>query len=140
MYRFDVEISDKNKAIYIYNIFVALFCVFFIVLPSDAAIILKIFMVLGWTLFITHCTGVFFAKIIVDREYITINNGLLFRRKIPLRDIENVRYINNNDRIVWVHPILSKNGMVIEYPKNKKIFVSVKDREEFLYVMARPCG
>ena len=111
----------------------------FIMLP-DIGILSKIFILLFSIIICVHFTSVFLAKITIDNEYITINCGIFFRKKIPLCDIVNVRYVNDNDRIIRGHPIFSKNGIAIKYNNDKMIFVSVKERNEFLNVIVERCG
>lgn len=94
---------------------------------------------LGWVIFLVQFISVFFAKIIVDDNYISIKCGIFIRKKIPLYDIVNVRYMNDKDHIIRGNPIFSKNGIAINYHNDKMIFISVKERDKLINIISERC-
>lgn len=72
------------------------------------------------------------ARIKVTPDNIFIRCGLVLHRNIQLKEIKLIYKVSQEEFIPRGNPAFSKNVVAIEYGTNKKIFISLKDRDEFI--------
>lgn len=94
---------------------------------------LKTLLLIFFLLLFCHFTGVIIAKIKFKPECITIHCGLFIHKIIYFNRIEDIYKADyKKENIDQGNPSFSKNIVAIEYDGNKKIFISLKERDEFI--------
>ena len=66
-------------------------------------------------------------------DYLTIHCGLFIHKKFYYQFLKNIyKIVREQECINRGNPVFSKNVVAIEYGTNKKIFISLKKRDEFI--------
>lgn len=97
-------------------------------------IFLKLVSVTFFLLIFYLCISTINSRIIIEKDFIIINSGLLINKKIAVSDILKVYEASSDIYIPKIIPsaVYSKNIVAIEYGHENILYVSVKEKEEFI--------
>jgi len=72
------------------------------------------------------------ANITLFPDYIFINSGMFYFKKIKYSDINEVHTVDPDTLIPRFNPVFTKNIVAIEYASYKTVYVSLKTPKEFV--------
>lgn len=87
-------------------------------------------------LIMLHFFSILRANVKIDDEYLYISAGLFVHKRILFKDINSISIVDYDKvSISKDNPVFSKNVIAIEYKQNKKIYISIKEKEEFIKII-----
>lgn len=138
----NVDINRVIKTIYfILLILVLLTLIFFIFIDVALQTNFSASKVITFSflpLIILHFFSILRANVKIDDAYLYISAGLFVHKRILFKDINSISIIDYDKvSISRDNPVFSKNVVVIEYKQNKKIYISIKEKEEFMNILKK---
>lgn len=82
---------------------------------------------------ITLLSNILIYKITLYQEYLIVQYGLFTHKRINYYDIEHIYVIDRSkESISKENPVFSNNVLAVEYKAKKKLYFSIKEKDEFI--------
>ncbi len=135
---YKIEISRLYKTMILMGV-LSEFCILLLSvfnLFSDSLLVEKVFLLLFPNSVLFIFMSIFWGKIIVRTDSISIYCGFV-RKQIKFTEISSVYEAGENAYIERGNPAYSKNVVALEYQGNKRLYISIKEKSEFIRLMNR---
>lgn len=95
-------------------------------------VLFKFAVIVFFSILVFHYTISFNSCIKIYRDFIIIGSGLDKHKKIAVIDISKIYAASSDVYITKDNPVYSRNVVAIEYGSDKILYVSIKEKEEFI--------